>query len=187
MTTELHTVLRARGAVFFSLFGAVWLLAWAWFTHRLPAVAAIVPAAAVLLWIAVRRGRSHGGSEALAAYEKTPARRRGKRVFMWTNIAQWLGVFLGVNVLNNTGHGEWALALIVAIVGLHMFPLAWAFGNRAHYVTGAALLLLAVACPLSAAGGPGDAVIALWTGLTLWLSAARALRPRHRQPAVPQA
>lgn len=182
MDTELQAALRARGAVFFSAFGAVWLLAWAGFAHHVPAAALIVPAAAALLWIAVRRSR--GAQEAVAAHEKSPERRRGRRVFMWTNIAQWLAIFVGVNVLNNTGHGAWALPLIVAIVGLHMFPLAWIYRNRPHVVTGATLVLLAVVCPQLAADGPGDAVMALWTGLTLWLSAAWALRPRRLQPVA---
>lgn len=182
MNTDLQAALRARGAVFFSGFGALWLLAWAYFGGH-PAVAAlIVPVAAVLLWTGVRRARV--APEVMAAFKTTPPHRRGQRVFLWTNIGQWLGVFIGVNVLNNTGLGTWAMPLVVMIVGLHMFPLAWAFHNRPHLVTGTALVLLAITGPFIAAGGPADTVISAWTGLILWLSAAWALRPHHAQPLV---
>lgn len=176
MNSELAAALRARGAFFFSAFGAVWLLAWACFSHRLPLAALIVPAALGLIVACVRRMR--GQRDALAAYEKTPQYARARRVFRWTNAAQWIGVAVGINVLNNTGLGAWGVPLIVTIVGLHMFPLAWAFHHRPHVVTGAALVLLAAVGPFVAAGGPADTVICAGAGLILWTSAAWALRPR---------
>ena len=176
MNSELAAALRARGAFFFSAFGAAWLLAWACFSHRLTLAALIVPAALGLIVACVRRMR--GQRDALAAYEKTPQYARARRVFRWTNAAQWIGMAVGINVLNNTGLGAWDLPLIVTIVGLHMFPLAWAFDHRPHVVTGAALVLLAAVSPFVAAGGPADTVICAGAGLILWLSAAWALRPR---------
>lgn len=176
MNSELAAVLRARGALFFSAFGALWLLAWACFSHHLPLAALIVPAALGLIFTSVRRTR--GQRDVLAAYEKTPEYARGRRVFHWTNAAQWLGIAVGINVLNNTGLGAWGVPLIVMIVGLHMFPLAWAFNHRPHAVTGAALVLLAAVCPFVAPDGPADTVICAGAGLILWSSAAWALRPR---------
>jgi hypothetical protein len=43
------------------------------------------------------------------------------------------------------------------IVGLHFFPLAKLFRHKAHYITGAALVALAVGYPFMTAGGPEPA------------------------------
>ncbi|HEV7816058.1 MAG TPA: hypothetical protein VGP06_13285 [Janthinobacterium sp.] len=168
---------RAMGAGFFTLFGAAWLLYWA---HPFPGphplvAAAICLAAAALLWACVRQYRRHRG--ALAAVADTPQRRRSRRVFHVVNTLQWIAILVVGNVLNHTGHGEWILAAVILIVGLHMFPLAAAFAYRPHYVTGLALVLLALAYPLLAPGGPADLSAGLGAGIILWLSAAWALKP----------
>ena len=58
---------------------------------------------------------------------------------------------------------------------MHFLPLAGVFGYRPHYLTEAALLLLAVVYPLLAPGGPVSSVGPLGAGGVLWLNAAWAL------------
>lgn len=66
--------------------------------------------------------------------------------------------------------------MIIAVLGLHFIPLAWLFANWPHYVTGAALLVLAVVYPQAASLGPLDPVGFFGTGAILWASAAWATR-----------
>ena len=56
--------------------------------------------------------------------------------------------------------------------------MAHAFRYRAHYLTAAAMVVLAALYPLLAAGGPAAPVGFLGAGLILWASAAWALRSR---------
>jgi hypothetical protein len=167
---------RGTGALFFSVFGAVWLCAWA---RSSGAGAAAFVAIAVLgallfgfAWQCYRRD-----APLAAQFKDTPERRRIGRVFNIVNSAQWTLIVGLAFVLGNTGHGAWIIPMAIGIVGLHFFPLAVVFRNRAHWVTGAAMLALAVAYPLLA--GPTSPVGFLGAGLILWASAAWALRPRR--------
>ncbi|UTH75948.1 hypothetical protein [Chromobacterium sp. IIBBL 290-4] len=167
---------RAVGAMFFTVFGAVWL----WGSDLLrsqprPWFAALVAALAAALWShAWRRWRQNRA--AMAAAAQTAASKRADKIFKWVNGLQWLGAILAVNVLNHFDLPQWQLPAVMLIIGLHFFPLAWAFRVRAHYLTGAALTAWPLAYPQIAAGGSNDPVGCLGAGVILWLSAAYALR-----------
>jgi len=175
METSAALAGRSIGAGFFTTFGALWLLNWAVPVHgaRSPAVALIVVAALILLTMCVRMYRRHRA--ALAVVDQTPQRRRTRRVFHIVNALQWVALLVIVNVLANIGMARWVVPAAVLIVGLHMFPLAAVFHYRPHHVTGAALVLLALAYPLLSPDGPGGLSCCLYAGLILWLSAAWAL------------
>jgi hypothetical protein len=76
--------------------------------------------------------------------------------------------------------GAWVVTAVIFIVGLHFMPLARIFRYAPHYVSGAALILVAVVYPFAAPGGPQDPVGCLAAALILWLSALCGLRQALR-------
>ena len=173
--TQAQLAGRATGAMFFFLFGAVWLEGWATTAEACAAACAgIAMLALVLLAVAWRRYRRY--APALAQEQGTPERRRARRVFNIVNAGQWTAIFILAQVLINLGKGAWIIPMAIAIIGLHFLPLAHVFKNPPHYVTGLAMVAFAALYPLLASGGPTAPVGCLGAGLILWLSAAWALR-----------
>ncbi|WP_321888818.1 hypothetical protein [Paraburkholderia bannensis] len=166
---------RASGAMFFSIFGSVWLAMWC---HEIYGTAplmqtsiAIFGAALFLLsfWLRLRcRIASKNDSNATE-------RARTRRKFMIINAVQWLAIFIVANTLVNTNHRVWVVPSVILIVGLHFIPLGTIFRHRPHYITGIALILLAIVYPFAAVGGPTSAIGALGTGVILWLSAMSSI------------
>lgn len=168
---------RAFGAMILAFFGAAWLEAWCWFAQRghvvvFALIAVVAIAILVLAW------RLHRANTIVPAPPQTAQQRRTSRAFHIINAGQWIAILIGINVLNNVGLGRWDLPLAISIVGLHFLALGPVFQRGAHYVTGAAMLVLAGAYPFLVAQGPTSPVGALGTGLILWASALWALRPR---------
>jgi hypothetical protein len=168
---------RAFGAMIFAVFGAAWLAGWCWFAQRQhPMLYVLVAAvAAAIFFMAWRTYRQ----EAVTAAQ-TPTSPQGRgagRAFALINVAQWIAILVGVNVLNNTGLGRWDAPWVILVVGLHFVALVPVFHRRSHAVTGAALIVLAGVYPLLATGGPDNPVGLLGTGLILWASALWALKP----------
>jgi len=175
LRTEAQLAGRATGAMFFFVFGAVWLEGWATQAHEgAAACAGIALVALALLAVAWRRYRRY--APALAHAQDTPERRRMKRVFNIVNAAQWTAIFVLAQVLVNLGKGAWIIPMAIAIIGLHFLPLAHVFKNPPHYVTGLTMVVFAALYPLLASGGPTAPVGFFGAGLILWLSAAWALR-----------
>jgi uncharacterized membrane protein YecN with MAPEG domain len=173
--TQAQLAGRATGAMFFFLFGAVWLEGWATTAEAgATAFAGIAVLALVLLAVAWRRYRRY--APALAQEQGTPERRRARRVFNIVNAGQWTAIFILAQVLIHLGKGAWIIPMAIAVIGLHFLPLAHVFKNPPHYVTGLAMVAFAVLYPLFASGGPTAPVGFLGAGLILWLSAAWALR-----------
>jgi hypothetical protein len=166
---------RAIGAMFFSVFGGAWIGLWAHKTYAgdVRIIAAVVAIALLLLGAACNRFRLN--RFALAAESESPARKRIARIFNLVNAGQWIVIVVLANVLNNVGLAVWVIPMAIFIIGLHFFPLARLFSNRPHYVTGAALVLLAAAYPWLSPAGPASAVGCLGAGLVLWASALWAV------------
>lgn len=175
MTEGAARARRATGAMFFAVFGGLWIEGWASRSGApAPAYVAIAVLALALLGVALFVYRRHAA--ALKAHPDTPQGRRARRVFHIVNAGQWIAIFVLANVLVNVGLGAWVVPMIVMVVGLHMFPLAHVFAYPAHYVTGAALCALALAYPGLAPAGPLDPAGMLGAGLILWASAAWAVK-----------
>lgn len=166
---------RASGAMFFSVFGGMWLAGWAYNSHA-STFAFILNAAIALtlLGTAVSIYRHHAA--ALKAEPETPQRRRAMRIFHIVNAGQWIVMFILGNVLANLGLAMWTIPMIVFVVGLHFLPIAHVFRHPVHYVTGAALCAFATIYPLVAPAGPVDPVGFMGAGLILWASAAWAMK-----------
>ncbi|GGC63681.1 hypothetical protein [Undibacterium terreum] len=168
---------RAVGAMFFSIFGGAWLVLWSNATFGVQAVPLALIATVSLglflfAWLQYRKNRA-----ALAAESETPERKRASRIFNFVNAGQWILIFISSNVLINMGLSAWVIPAAIFIVGLHFLPLAQVFNNLPHYLTGAALMLVAVAYPFATAAGPSSPLGCLGAGLILWASAAWAVRP----------
>jgi hypothetical protein len=172
--TEARLAGQATGAMFFFVFGGIWLEGWA---HQsgagAPVFVVIAALALALLMVAWRRFRRY--APALAREAETPERRRAKRVFNIVNAGQWIVIFILIQVLNNVGKGAWIIPMAMAVIGLHFLPLAHVFKHPPHYVTGVVMVAWAAVYPLLA--GPTAAIGFLGAGLILWLSAAWAVRP----------
>ena len=99
------------------------------------------------------------------------ARKARQRVFRWINLVQWLAVFAASFVLSALGDPEWTTPAVILIVGLHLIPLARVFRAPRHYVAGVSLIVVALAYPWMAGGGPNYPSGEFATGAILWISA----------------
>lgn len=166
---------RAIGAMFFSVFGALWLAGWAVRSSASVATCIVIATLGLALTVlAYATWRRH--APVLAAAPVTAQSRRAKRVFNIVNAAQWIFIAVMGNILVNVGLGMWLIPMVIVVIGLHFFPLAYVFANPPHYITGAALLVLGVVYPALAPLGPLDPVGFLGAGLILWGSAAWAIK-----------
>jgi hypothetical protein len=163
--------------MFFAVFGGLWLGLWANDQFPRPAFAFLIVASmtAALFTAALHVYRRN--SSAFKALAQTPETRRRARYFNLVNAAQWITIFVVALVLGRARLEAWILPSIILIVGFHFLPLARLFGYFPHYVTGTALILLAITYPFVSHDGPASAFGALATGLILWLSAIAAISP----------
>ena len=162
---------RAIGALFFSGFGALWLLLALYAMERLAAItiAALLLGFALLLLSALtllRRARR---------WPRVPDDPAVSRTFNRVNAAQWIAVAIVATALHRLHSDVYVMNAITAIVGLHMFPLARLFRYWPHHVVGAVLVTWAAASILFVPIDHLQGVTALGTGLILWSSAAATL------------
>jgi len=164
---------RASGAMFFSVFGTAWLIWWCLETYgaSFRVLAAILAGGGFLfflsLWMRLR--------PVLEEDSRSAQHIVTRRSLVAINAIQWVAIIITVNTLANSNYRVWLAAAIIVIVGLHFLPLAVIFHYRVHYITGLALILLAIVYPFVAVGGPASAVGPLGAGIILWLSSIAAL------------
>jgi hypothetical protein len=168
---------RGIGVMFLAFFGSWWMAAG---LNTVPGMKTSVLMGVVLIglglfaagWRQLRRARQNTPTHAVVDASIEAHRTK---VFRNVNIAQWSACGVLVVILNILQLGEWIVPGIMLIVGLHFFPLAKLFRYKAHYITGAALIALAVGYPFVTAGGPASAVGPIGAALILWVSAAGML------------
>lgn len=171
---------RAIGAMFFSVFGALWLAGWAINSRASPVTGIVIGVLAlVLIALACATYRQH--APALAVALPSAQGVRAKRVFNLVNAGQWLLIAVLAMGLNRLGLAIWVIPMIIIVIGLHFLPLAYVFAYRPHYLTGAAFLLLGVAYPQLAPRGPLDPAGFLGAGLILWASAMWAIKGTNQR------
>jgi hypothetical protein len=168
---------RATSALAMSSFGAAWAAsglarlgapAWSWALLGGVALALCVRAARVL--------RGHPPIDHLLPPGLAARRRRSGRIFWWTFLAEGVGILLAANLVANLGHPRWQAAAVMAVVGVHFVPLAFAFEYRPHLATGASLTAWALGSPWCLTGGPMAPASLLGAAAILLASAAWALR-----------
>ncbi len=164
---------RSIGALFFSIFGGLWLginfSAFGLLTHWTALVlsaltVAFIPLASKLLK-AVPRGTP-----------PDPQRRRNGRMFARVNAAQGIAIFLVFQFAYSLHHPNAAFDLAVPIFGLHMFALPRSYRIASNLVTGAILVIASVLCPILFRGDLMVAAVTLCSGLTLWSGALWKLK-----------
>jgi hypothetical protein len=70
-----------------------------------------------------------------------------KQTGKWFGIifgAEGLGIFVGINIVNNIGHPELDIPVIALVVGLHFLPLAKVFKRTVDYYLGGCATLIAL-------------------------------------------
>jgi hypothetical protein len=172
---------RAIGALFFTGFGAIWLLLGLYAKERLTSTPlSMVACGTVLLaggaFLLLRRAK------ALPRMPQDPAMARA---FKRINVIQWVAVTVVAFAFARLGIDVYVISAITAIVGLHMFPLARLFRYPLHYLTGSALVGWAAASVLLFPKDEMQGSTALGTGLILWLSALVTLGLAMRAVKMP--
>ena len=172
---------RATGVLVLSVFGTLWATGGLLLAGH-PGGGWIVVAALLVAFVsqAVRRLRANPPVPAPLAADEVERQRRAGRIFLWTSVAEGLGIFLAVNVVVNLGHPQWQAAAAMAVVGVHFLPLARAFGYRPHLVTGFALTGWALAYPWLFAAGALAPMGLFGAAAILFSSAGWALRTPAR-------
>ena len=162
---------RAIGSIFFTGFGAAWILLSLYIREILRVDLAILVgavAAALLLcavWLMQEAKR----------YPNMPEDPARGRAFTRINAIQWAAVGFVAFTFARLHMDAYVLSAITAIVGIHFFPLARLFRYPMHNVTGATLVLWASASVLLIPAEHLQVITALGTGIILWSSAAITL------------
>ena len=169
---------RATGVLFFIGFGSLWLCTGLaalnqlnlWTGLLAAAICAALAIPAILLLLRPE-----------AKQPITEDRQRVGRIFAIVNTVQWLGIVLGLILLNIFHRTEYIVPIIAILVGLHLIQLARLFNYVPHYVTGTVLVVWSVAViaffPRENIGSRG----ALGTAAILLISAAGTLRRTWRR------
>lgn len=162
---------RAIGALFFTGFGALWILLALYALQRIgaTAIAGVVLVAAMLLsgslWL-LRMAKE------LPSVPDDPAKGR---VFMRINAIQWIAIAVVAFSFARLHIDAYVMNAIAGIVGLHMFPLARLFRYPLHYLTGSLLVAWAAGSALFVPADHLQGIASLGTGAILWLSAVTTL------------
>ncbi len=166
---------RAIGAMFCAFFGGLWFAGACLLADAArPWLLGLIGAAALTLFLVSYRVFRHNRA-ALRERGESPQGRRIRRAFAVVNAIQWVAALAVVNILVYIGLSAWVVPSIILIVGLHFLPLARLFDYRPHYVSGMALVLLALAYPWLSRSGAQDPAGCLGAGIVLWITAAWSL------------
>lgn len=107
----------------------------------------------------------------------------------WYAVAgEVVALFGGLYVINQVLEApELAVAWVAVVVGVHFFPLAWAWRMPMYHWLGAAMTLLGLAGFLAHALGASDAVVALIAGVgsgaALYAAVAAGIQDTRRRDA----
>jgi hypothetical protein len=175
------------GAAFLAGFGALWALAGG---ASLPTRA---QAALIVVVVVVIAGFSVAIARLWRHARELPASRSPEAVARSISAGRRLGCLFaleGVTIaaaswlLSTSRHDALIAPVVALIVGVHFLPLAPLFQVRAYYVTGIAMILLAMGGIAAVAVGarPGGASVFVWSSvvgigsaLILWVTALWAL------------
>jgi hypothetical protein len=174
--------IRAIGAMFMAAFGSCWIAAWVHLTYGDdPRILALLAIATIgFIYVGIRHyKRVRNGATDRASSQK--------KKFHMINVAQWILIFMAMRVLRSNGHADWMAPTVMFIVGLHFLPLARVFSYRPHYLTGVALIVLALTYPLAGAAASWTAPGCLAAGLVLWASSIWAIVPASQAKDSPVA
>lgn len=102
------------------------------------------------------------------------------RVYWTSVLVEVVALVVGTRLLAGTGHGEYGVAWVAFVVGVHFCPFAWAFRLSTFLPLGVALVVLAAAGATLGLLGAGTvwvaAVAGVGSGLALLVFAATPTR-----------
>ena len=158
---------RAIGSIFFSGFGALWLILGLYIRQSFSGagIAGAALGLTILLSMAFALMRQ---ANRFPLVEDDPAR---SRAFNRINIIQWVAIGIVAFSFARLHIDAYVLSAITAIVGLHLFPLARLFRYPMHYVTGAVLTLWGIGTATLLPAEHLQSTTAFGTGTILWVSA----------------
>jgi hypothetical protein len=138
---------RAVGAMVMAGFAGLWALGGARLSGGGFAADACLAAAALVVALGLGVLRNTPSPSMPLPPVLAAGRRRRGRAVLWSGVGEGLGIFVAVNVVIDAGHPQWQFAAIMAVVGLHFLPLAFALDYKPHLVTGVLLSAWALAYP----------------------------------------
>jgi hypothetical protein len=147
---------------------------------RLNKLWAALIALAIALFVIQALRMQRRGTEAAKDAVPEEERRRNGRLFGIVNAVQWIAVFLVFQIFPRVGYPDLAFPAVALIVGLHFFAMPPLYRHRANLVTGAGLVVWAIACPLLWSGDRMIGLAAAGSGIILWASAVSALNTAGR-------
>jgi hypothetical protein len=171
---------RCYGALFFTFFGAAWLVFAFYAFGTLNGVEMVAIAGAMTLLVSRAMRLIRRGKDAAKNAFPEEEQKRNDRIFGIVNAVTWVSVFLVFQVFPRLGLGEFMFPTVVLIVGLHFFPMPPLYRHRANLVTGAAMVAWAILCPLLFHGDSMIGFVAAGAGVALWISAVWALKTASR-------
>ncbi len=164
--------MRTADQMAFSAIGSLWMLGWCLQKHAqdLSTLCVVLLAgAAIFLWAWCDHRTAHSGV-------KVPGARRFQSARGSAVGSALEGLLCGAGLLFNLvfvlallGHPGWLLPILMALTGLTCLALGKAVQHRPHYLTGLALLAVALAHALAAAV-PNHAATCFAAGSILWIS-----------------
>jgi hypothetical protein len=167
---------RATGVLFFVGFGSLWMYNGISAMHQTTPIslAAIATIFAALALPAVKLMQSASRAASERGVSQTSSSKT-KIAFLRVNAVQWAAIFAAGALFNFLHKPEFLTPAITFIVGAHLIPLARLFSYRAHFVTGALLMLWATVMAVAFAPTMMPSIGALGTGAVLVASAAHTL------------
>lgn len=174
----------AVGQMFFAGFGTLWMIGWCLQRHGadIPTLTLILLAGSTIFlwaWCEFRAGTSDAEARVGSSIHITR-----RRAFRRVNLIQWLAIGIANVTLDAIGYTEWIVPAVILIVGVHFIPLARVFRSPQQYITGVALIVVALGYPWMASGGPNYPAGEFATGGILWISALYGFL-RNRLSKVP--
>jgi len=157
---------RAKGAMFFAVFGGAWLMLWNQFAMHGNRLGYLIIAVLglTLFGMAVQRHRLYKPY----SDEDSPETKKTGRTFYLINAAQWIIILIARNVLVNLGLADWIIPSVMLVVGLHFLPLAKLFNTPGLLWLGLVVSLFAIIYPFVLSQGAADPYGCLGAGVLLW-------------------
>ncbi len=174
-----------KGGLFLSLFGGVWMLfaldasSWIWLVTCVLLPTSLLAMRSVGLLLA---GRQAQALEPPPAGDELAWERRRSRRFAAVVLVEFGLIALAANLLAHSGHADWIMVAVAAIVAAHFMPLARIFHYPLYYWLGGIELAAcaAVAFSLRAHLAAGDVLLGLVMALSLWSAAVIGLLRANR-------